>query len=144
LGIAGSTPASATNTKDKTFEEKERIMKYNLKGLNIFVSNESESNFVLKLAKKCNYHWRSYSKGLSAQSKRIYNKGKGKNGEFMYCFDYNEDEVGIISCFDYCFGTLNGAAVEEIKKEIEEIPHIKAKELMNMNKEELEVFLIFR
>jgi hypothetical protein len=124
--------------------------KYNMRGLNILVTSDEESNFVLRLAKAAGYSWRSTENSggrkIAALSKTIYKRGKWPNGEFVYCFDYNlnpdldSGTEGELSCFSYDsdFSALQGVMLEYGLKVTE------ASELMSMDRDALELFLNVR
>jgi hypothetical protein len=125
---------------------KGRIMNanINLSKLNIIVRSKEESDFVLRLAKRAGYSWRSPISTRGKLTSLIYKHGKGPNGEFVYCFDYRDYEKRILSCLD--FGFLENATSEEIEEEIKEmsIQVMEAKELMEMDPRTLKLFLIVR
>lgn len=124
--------------------------KYNMKGLNILVRNEEESNFVLRLAKAAGYSWRdtrnNRGRKIAALSKTVYNKGKWPNGDFIYSFDYNLnpdldlDPEGELSCFSYDgdYSAIQGVVMDYGLKVTE------AGELMSMGRDALELFLTVR
>lgn len=124
--------------------------KYNMKGLNILVRSDEESNFVLGLAKAAGYSWRSNRNNgggrLAPLSKTVYNKGKWPKGDFIYSFDYNPnpdldlDSEGELSCFSYDsdYFTIQGVILEYGLNVTE------ARELVEMSPEALELFLTLR
>jgi hypothetical protein len=125
-------------------------MKYNLKGLNILVRSEEESNFALRLAKAAGYSWRSTENSggrkIAALSKTIYKRGKWPNGDFLYCFDYNlnpdlgSGTEGELSCFSY---DSDFSAVQRVVLEYG-LKVTEARELMSMGRDALELFLTVR
>jgi hypothetical protein len=119
-------------------------MGYNLKKLNILVRNEEESNFVLNLAWKAGYMWRDkdYMSNENELSRHQYREGCSSEGEFIYSFDYNDEQENcVLSCF-------SGEQVEfaNIKETIEfyELEIIEARDMMSMDQDALEVFLRLR
>ena len=127
--------------------------KYNMKGLNIVVRSNEESNFVLRLAKAAGYSWRDKKseKGrtISPQSRTVYRDQKWPNGDFIYCFDYNlnsdllGETEGELSCFgyddDYQGEGGFGLLMLEYNLKVTE-----ASELMSMGRDALELFLTVR
>jgi hypothetical protein len=115
-------------------------MKYNLKGLNILVKNEEESEFVLKLAWENNYVWRNGDTTENENNRlsgHVYREGKTSNGEFIYCFDYLKEEERVLSCFsDY-------DNIEELIS-IYNLKLVEASEIINMGDAAKNLFLTLR
>jgi hypothetical protein len=116
-------------------------MKYNLRGLNILVRNEEESEFVLKLAWDNDYRWRNGDTAENENnrlSSHVYREECTIAGEFIYCFDYEEYETGVLSCF--------GDSGDDIKAIIElyGIEPMEASQIMEMDDAAKEIFLRLR
>jgi len=124
--------------------------KYNMKGLNILVRSEGESNFALRLAKAAGYSWRNTRNNrggkIAALSKTVYKRSKWPNGEFLYCFDYNPNPdldsgtEGELSCFGYDSDLY---AVQRVVLEYG-LKVTEASDLMSMDRDALELFLTVR
>jgi hypothetical protein len=113
-------------------------MKYNFKGLSILVRNEEESEFVLKLAWDNDYMWRDrdYLSNGNRLSSHPYREDCNDRGEFIYCFDHNDYEDGVLSCF-------SGENMEEVIK-LYNVEVIEASQLMEMDDAAREIFLRLR
>jgi hypothetical protein len=113
-------------------------MKYNFKGLSILVRNEEESEFVLKLAWDNDYMWRDrdYLSNENRLSSHPYREDCNDRGEFIYCFDHNDYEDGVLSCF-------SGENMEEVIK-LYNVEVIEASQLMEMDDAAREIFLRLR
>jgi hypothetical protein len=134
-------PLSAPKKENRMKNKNKR--KYRLKGLNILVRNDVESKFVIDLAWRYGYEWRERRKNSKAYKKpstSVYKKEKGKDGSFIYCFDYEpeleEFKLSFFSLTDYDEQENLESMIKEFELEIYE-----ASELMEMSKESLDLFL---
>jgi hypothetical protein len=121
-------------------------IKHKLEGLNILVYNDAESKFVLDIAWRHGYEWRELrknSKKYKKPSASVYRKEKGKDGSFIYCFDYGSEleqfKLSFFSLVDYD----DQEDLEGMIKEFELKIH-NASELMQMSRESLDLFLRLR
>ena len=116
-------------------------MKYNFKGLSILVRNEEESEFVLKLAWDNDYMWRDrdYLSNENRLSSHPYREDCNDRGEFIYCFDHNDYEDGVLSCF-------SGEKTENMEEVIKlyDVEVFEASQLMEMDDAAREIFLRLR
>jgi hypothetical protein len=117
-------------------------VKYNLRGLNIFVRNEEESEFVLRLAWDNDYRWRNGDTAGNENNRlsgHVYREDRTSKGELIYCFDYEEYEEGILSCF-------GGDDKDDIQRVIDfyGLKFVEASQIMNMDDAAREIFLRLR
>jgi hypothetical protein len=126
--------------------KKKKQEKQRLENLNILVYNDAESKFVLDIAWKHGYEWRknkSNSKVYRKPNASIYRREKGKDGSFIYCFDYeNELEEFKLSFFSL-LDNDDCKNAEALIKEFE-LKVYHASELMKMSSAALDLFLRLR
>jgi hypothetical protein len=121
-------------------------IKYRLEGLNILVRNDQESKFVVNLAWNYGYRWRNKKDNTRVYGKptiSIYRRQRGKDGSFIYCFDYEQEleefKLSFFSLIDYDEFDKIETLTEKIGLKV-----YHASELMQMRKESLDLLLRLR
>jgi hypothetical protein len=115
----------------KNIEEKDF-----LSGKSIVVRNEKQADFIFSLARELGYSWRNVVTSRSADT-NFYNKREYDfTDDFVYCFDYRDEERKVLSYFSSCF-LATSSSLQNGKS----LVMIEAEELIDLNLKEVELLI---